>query len=74
MGLREIEDAMQGLVEILKIAHDYLNKQVKEGLYSDKADNFKLKRNTKNLCEECYNTHEAVHLRRLKTSFGCEFP
>jgi hypothetical protein len=74
MGLREIEDTFQGMVEVLKISHDYLSKQVREALHSEKAEHFKFKRNSKNLCEECFNSHEAVHLRRLKTSFGCDFP
>ena len=57
MGLREMEDTFKSMVEVLKINHDYLNRQVKEALFSDKADHFKFKRNSKNLCEECFNSH-----------------
>lgn len=56
-------------MECLRILHDHLVREVKEQLYSSRLDHLKLKKST-NTCEECSEAHEAVHLKRIKTSFG----
>lgn len=57
------------LMESFRILHDHLVKETKEELYTSRLDNLKIRRAI-NTCEECSEAHEAIHLKRMKTSFG----
>jgi hypothetical protein len=56
-------------METFRLLHDHLVKEAKEELYTSRLDHLKIRRGT-NTCEECSEAHEAIHIKRIKTSFG----
>jgi hypothetical protein len=73
LGLNVFAEVLDGLMESFRVLHDHLVKEAREGLYSSRQEHLKLKK-TSNTCEECSEVHEAIHLKRLKTSFGLLYP
>jgi hypothetical protein len=74
LGLGGFSEVLDNLMEGFRILHDHLVREAKEDLYSSRLDHLKFQKKSSNTYEECSEVHEAVHLKRLKTSFGLLYP